>query len=154
MRLYLIQHGDAVDKSVDPDRPLSETGVRDVEAVGHFLVRLNLAPPEVRHRGKARARQPAERLAHHWGAPHVLVTSGLNPNDRVKPLYDELQKRDQDLVLVGHLPHLSKLASRLLAHDEDAEVVRFQKGGVVCLERDEAGAWHVEWMVVPDLLPQ
>jgi phosphohistidine phosphatase len=53
---------------------------------------------------------------------------------------------------VGHLPFLSRLASRLLAGDEDADVVSFRKGGVVCLQRGETGRWSVAWMVVPDVV--
>ena len=30
MRLYLVQHGEAVAKEVDPDRPLSEHGREDI----------------------------------------------------------------------------------------------------------------------------
>ncbi len=30
-------------------------------------------------------------------------------------------------------------------------VVRFRMGGVVCLGRDESGAWALEWMLVPEL---
>jgi len=32
MNLYLIQHGEAVNETVDPARPLSERGVREVKA--------------------------------------------------------------------------------------------------------------------------
>ena len=34
----------------------------------------------------------------------------------------------------------------------DVEVVRFQPGGVLCLERNEAGRWAIAWLVVPALL--
>ena len=33
MRLYLVQHGDAIPERVDPERPLSAEGRRNVEAV-------------------------------------------------------------------------------------------------------------------------
>lgn len=53
-------------------------------------------------------------------------------------------------MIVGHLPHLSRLASSLLTGRQDAEVVGFQYGGVVCLERTNDG-WKLGWMIVPDL---
>lgn len=37
MRVYLVQHGDAVPKEVDPDRPLSDTGRQDIERLAKFL---------------------------------------------------------------------------------------------------------------------
>lgn len=55
-------------------------------------------------------------------------------------------------MLVGHLPHLSKLAGLLLAGDPERKVVGFRQGGVACMERDEAGGWSVAWVVTPGLL--
>ncbi len=37
MRLYLVQHGEAVTKAVDPDRPLSEQGRADVERLAIWM---------------------------------------------------------------------------------------------------------------------
>jgi broad specificity phosphatase PhoE len=37
MRLYLVQHGDAVPEQLDPERPLSAAGRQDVEAVARLL---------------------------------------------------------------------------------------------------------------------
>jgi len=55
-------------------------------------------------------------------------------------------------MLVGHLPHLSRLASRLICGDEERKVVSFQMGGVVCLERDAEGNWSVRWALTPELV--
>jgi phosphohistidine phosphatase len=54
-------------------------------------------------------------------------------------------------MIVGHLPFMEKLASLLVAGSEDADIVAFQMGGVVCLERDDVGVWRVRWMVTPDM---
>src|ERR687897_643977 len=37
MRLYLVQHGDAVPEQLDPERPLSAAGRREVEAVARRI---------------------------------------------------------------------------------------------------------------------
>jgi hypothetical protein len=49
------------------------------------------------------------------------------------------------------MPHLSKLASRLLCGDPDAGIVDFSNGGVVCL-RSEDGRWSLQWSIPPSLL--
>ena len=49
-----------------------------------------------------------------------------------------------------HLPHLGKLVSYLVADDEDAGVVKFVNGGVVCVEKDSTG-YHIEWYLKPSL---
>ncbi len=153
MLLYLIQHGDAVDKSADPERPLSETGKRDVDAVGRFLEQAGLAIPTLWHSGKTRARQTAERLAPHV-APNgrLLEVKGLGPGDPVKPVGKKLGEEKTDLAIIGHLPYLARLAGWLLTGDEDASTITFERGAVLCLERDVAGRWHVRWMIVPSLL--
>jgi phosphohistidine phosphatase len=56
-------------------------------------------------------------------------------------------------MIVGHLPHLARLASLLITGSETLEVAAFQQGGVVCLEHDRAGeSWRIKWMLVPEIL--
>ncbi len=55
-------------------------------------------------------------------------------------------------MLVGHLPYLSRLVAQLLGAGADRTLVRFQMGGVVRMERDDAGRWAVGWMLVPELV--
>jgi len=153
MKLYLVQHGDALDKEVDPDRPLSPDGVRDVERVAAFARDAGIQVGEIWHSGKTRARQTAERLAEAI-APGVTLNESahLTPNSPVRLMGESLASPDKDLMLVGHLPHLASLAGLLLTGSEDSQPVTFQKGGIVCLERDEERAWHLAWMITPALL--
>ncbi len=56
-------------------------------------------------------------------------------------------------MVVGHLPFMGRLASRLVAGSEEANVAAFQPGTVACLERaDDGGGWALAWMVRPELL--
>ena len=57
MRLYLVQHGDAVPERLDPERPLSVAGRREVEAVGRLLAGAGARVAHVVHSGKLRAQQ-------------------------------------------------------------------------------------------------
>ncbi len=56
-------------------------------------------------------------------------------------------------MLVGHLPHMSRLASLLLKGDAEKNAVNFKQGSVVCLENPGDGNFSVEWMVTPELVP-
>ena len=64
-----------------------------------------------------------------------------------------LEKESKNLMLVGHLPHLSRLVARLLGLGAERTVVQFQMGGVVRIDRVESGGWVVQWALVPELLP-
>ena len=81
----------------------------------------------------------------------VVQRDGLAPKDPVGPLVKTLADHQADLMIVGHMPFMAKLASALLAGDRKAAIVTFQQGGVCCLHRDDDG-WHVAWMVVPAVL--
>jgi len=58
--------------------------------------------------------------------------------------------RSVGVLAYDHLPHLGKLVSYLVADDEDAGVVKFVNGGVVCVEKDSTG-YHIEWYLKPSL---
>ena len=57
-------------------------------------------------------------------------------------------------MLVGHLPHLSKLASWLLCGNPDNEVIAFHNSGIVGLWCNETGDWMVSEIVTPEMLPE
>lgn len=152
MKLYLVQHGDALEKTANPDRPLSASGRAAVEAVGRMLSHAGITVPTIGHSGKTRARQTAELLAEAVDAGEPLQErKDLSPNDPVEIVRQTLRYAETDIMLVGHLPFMGKLASLLLTGDEYADVLAFQKGGVACLERQDEVRWHLAWMVVPEL---
>ncbi|MFW6061917.1 MAG: phosphohistidine phosphatase SixA [Planctomycetota bacterium] len=153
MNLYLVQHGHAVDKERDPQRPLSEQGRRETQAMAGALRPLALRLPEVWHSGKTRAVQTAEILAEAVAAGGELVKrDDIFPRDEVESAGDDVEQREGDVMVVGHLPFLGRLASWLLAGDEDAGVIRFRYSGVLCLYRNPNGLWQVTWFITPDLL--
>lgn len=154
MRVYLVRHGDANPKAVDPNRGLSAKGLRDVQKMAAFLKPLGLRAGVVWHSGKARAAQTAQIMATAVASDAgVVQREGLAPNDPTKLLRKALAQADDDLMIVGHLPFLGKLASALVAGDEAAGVVDFPAGAAVCVERHGEATWAVVWMLIPDVLP-
>lgn len=145
MPMYFVQHGKAVAKEVDPGRPLSEEGRREVELVGAFLRRMDVTLRHVCHSGKTRARQTAELLSAEIGLDCVSELDGMKPDDDVVEFAEGLE---DNTMYVGHLPHMGRLVSYLVAGDEDADVVAFSSGGMVCVGKDETG-YHIKWFVTP-----
>jgi len=154
MVLYLVRHGEAMDKDEDPARPLTAQGRRDVERVAGLAKSTGIEVHQIRHSGKRRAEETAEILGEFLRpAGGVVAVSGMAPNDDVHAMAELLKRESQPLMYVGHLPFLEQLVSLLLTGRTDRSIVRFQKGGIVCLERDAAtGAWAVQWAVAPALL--
>jgi phosphohistidine phosphatase len=154
MRLYIVQHGDALPEQVDPERPLSAKGRRDVEAVARLLASAGTRAVRVAHSGKLRAQQTAEVLAAALAPAAVPeIMTGLNPNDPVEPVARRVAGWTSDTILVGHLPFMGRLVARLVAGHERGPVAAFVPGSVVCLEQGEAGRWAITWMVIPELAP-
>ena len=153
MRIYLMQHGKPVPKEEDPDRPLSDKGKGDVARMAEFLRNSGVKVQEVFHSGKIRARQTAEIMVSQLNPEgEAQERAGLSPLDDVKEIAGQIRDTDKALLIAGHLPHLGKLTSLLIAGDEGVPVVGFQQGGVVCLEKGEEGRWFVVWMLVPEIL--
>jgi phosphohistidine phosphatase len=153
MRMYLTQHGLAVPKDIDPDRPLSEQGRQDVRCLAELLGHAGIRVAQVFHSGKTRAEQTAALLAAPLlPAGRPQARAGLAPNDAVESLYRESAAWTGDTLIVGHLPFLGRLASLMLAGDPDRPTLAFQPGSLACLETDAAGHWVLLWMVRPELI--
>ena len=153
MKLYLVQHGEACAKEVDPERPLTEQGQADVERVAAFLKQANVNVERVLHSGKRRAQQTAECLAKVIVPDSDLETSAvINPNDDPNALDWPSACGHRDTLLVSHLPFLSKLVSHLSTGDENQLMTAYTPGSVVCLELIEDTHWQINWMIRPELL--
>lgn len=153
MKLYLVQHGKAASKEVDPARPLTGEGRQGVENVAEFIRPLKLSVAHLLHSDKKRAIETAEILANDIAvAEGRTQRQGLAPNDDVVPIADEIEGGDSDVMIVGHMPFLSKLVSLLLTGDQANGCVVFRNGGIVCLNQTEQNRWQVEWIITPELL--
>lgn len=153
MLLYLVQHAEAKSKEEDPKRGLTEKGLQDIKKVASYLARLNIRVDRIFHSGKKRALQTAEVLAEHLKPEEgISEKDGLAPMDEPQIWFERLSKLEEDLMLVGHLPHLSKLASLILTGDAEKTVINFKNAGILCLKRSEEAHWSVEWMITPDIV--
>jgi len=152
MVLYLVQHAEAQREEEDPARDLTERGRRDIQKVAGFLGKSRLAVSQIFHSGKTRALSTANLLAITLNpSKGISETTGLAPLDSPEIWAGRTEKMDEDIMLVGHLPHLGKLAARLVTGDEQKNVINFKMAGAVCLRRNENKEWAVDWMIIPSL---
>lgn len=153
MKLYLMQHGRSVTKEEDPERPLTSQGTDEVIKIAEFLSKASVKVSRVLHSGKIRAKQTAEIIISRLGPGEGPVEQkGLLPMDDVKDCFDQVNGLEHDIMIIGHLPHLTRLISLLIAGSESMPIVAFQHGGVVCLSRNNEPNWSISWMVVPEIV--
>lgn len=154
MKVYLVQHAKAKSKEEDPERPLSAAGRADIGKVAAYLAQnASLNIYQIYHSGKTRARQTAEILSDALHpAAELQEAADLQAMDDPSIWAKELPQMNGDVMLVGHKPYMPRLAGLLVCQDEEKQVVDFQKGGVVCLNRDSDEGWLVHWIVTPDVI--
>lgn len=151
MNLYLVQHAHARREEEDPERHLSPVGKAAIREMARFAGE-HVHVSKILHSGKARVRETAETLAETLRPREgVEATDGLDPKADPAVWAERLRSSVADLMLVGHLPHLSRLASLLLCGDEERTLISFQMGGILYAQRSD-DRWSVGWMVVPGLL--
>jgi phosphohistidine phosphatase len=153
MYLYLVQHGEAKREEEDPERGLTQKGLEDVRRAVDFATSRGLRVGAVYHSGKKRGLQTASFFGDFLRPGGGVVSSNsLAPNDDPSVWAERARRAEEDLMIVGHLPHLAMLAGLLLCGDAERQVIDFKMGGIVCLKRSETDQWMVEWMVVPEVL--
>ena len=155
IRLYLMQHGEAVPDAENPERPLTPRGREDVARLAAFLADAKVEIARLVHSGKRRAADSAALLAAALGPPVALELrpKGLLPGDSPVPLAEAILDWREDTLIVGHQPFLGRLASRLLLAKEQPAVFEFTPGTIACLaRRPVTGAWFLVWLLTPDLL--
>ena len=140
MELYFMQHGQAVSELEDPARPLSREGVTQSQASARAIQRLGIVFDVIICSPKRRSHQTAALVAEAIRYPYsdILESDTVLPQAEPDALLQKLSQMIGDKVLViGHLPNLSRLASTLLGSDK--ELVRFENCGLVCIEKGTEG---------------
>ena len=152
MSIYLSQHGKSASKGVDPQRGLTMEGRTEVTRVAEALQRAGISVDAIWHSGKARAAQTAEIFAAALvPAGGVRSREGIDPLDDVAAFAGSLVK-EGEAMYVGHLPFMERIVAYLITADADRPVIRFQNGGVVCLDWDaEVERWVIRWTAFPNL---
>ena len=148
MKLYLVQHGEAAPKEVNPERPLTKKGRRDVSRMAKHLKKRGVRVIATWHSEKLRATQTAQILGEAVSI-EVVKQVGLAPENPADKWLEELGSRVRDVMIVSHLPFLERLASLLLAGQKPSPPIGFKPGKVVCLERKD-GKWSLAWVAFPE----
>ncbi len=130
-------------------------GLKNPLRLGELLSKIDISTPLILHSGKARALQTSDILA--LGIqqrPKIESCEGLAPMDDPQRIAEVLSQSSDDVMMVGHLPHLQRLASLLLTEESEQNPVTFQNSGVVCLERNQDDSWSLRWAITPQLTGQ
>ncbi len=153
MKLFLIQHALAKSKEEDPERGITEEGYVITRKIASFAKQIPIEVRKIYHSGKKRAKETAEIFSEYLEPIDGLKSAkGLNPMDSHLIWAGLLSDIDDNIMLIGHLPHLQKLCNFLISKDENKEDIKFIYSGIVCLERYPGNRWVVIFEVNPETL--
>lgn len=159
MKFYLVRHAIAEDAGTsghedDSLRPLTEKGGDKMKKIASALRDLGVEPDLIVSSPYVRASQTASILAKTLKYKDELVyNDSLVPMGEPGDMIGEINEKYSvdELMLVGHEPSLSALASVLLAGNSDL-VIHLKKGGVCCLSVDDLHNNRkavLEWLITP-----
>jgi phosphohistidine phosphatase len=139
----------------DADRPLLPEGEERLRDAARAMQALRLEFDMILSSPLVRARQTAEVIAKAFGASKKMTFSEmLTPAGNVEELVDLINSRrpqPEDVLLVGHEPHLSGLISLFLGGEDGISVV-MKKGGLCKLAVGTLSAGkcaQLKWLLTP-----
>src|SRR3990172_8288751 len=157
MEIYLMQHGDYLTKDKDPEESLSSEGVEKMKKIAQALTRINIKVDQIITSPKKRARETAEIVAHAVGSSpdKIIETPFVKPLTPPQETIDYLGEfaHPSSLLIVGHLPSLTRITSFLLMDGSQA-VIHFERGGIVRIDVENlpTHSGQLRWYLTPELL--
>lgn len=151
MEVYFAQHGRAMSKDQDPDRPLTDEGRSETRQVARTAAAAGLEVDAVWHSGKLRARQTAEIFAEALEPPEgVVARDDLGATADPAGAVEACRASGLTVLLVGHKPFMSRLPALLLVDQPDREILDVRYSGLGALGEDDEG-WTLRWYLPPEL---
>lgn len=162
MKIYLLRHAIAVDHGTpgvtEEQRPLTPEGQLKMRAAAVGMKEFGVEFQALLTSPLVRARQTAEIVAAAFNTKRLLKElSALKPGSPIDKLWAALKpfSRCDRLMLVGHEPDLSRLASTLLSGRPEGLDINFKKGGLCLIEIDNLPPktrGSLRWLLTPKQL--
>jgi phosphohistidine phosphatase len=161
MQLYIVRHGMAIDREdpkcpPDPQRYLTEEGVKKTEQVAKGVASLGITADLFLTSPYIRAAQTAEIFAAalEYAKQKIRRTDLLLPGAEPSLLFRELAKDRQasSVFLFGHAPQLDDIVATALGSKR--HVTSLKKAGVALIElkRISPPIGLLAWLATPKLL--
>jgi phosphohistidine phosphatase len=155
VELYLMQHGEALAKDVDPERGLSPEGQDHVRVAARALSNLGIPITGICSSPKKRAIQTAQAVAYAFSVPDsaLRVIEALEPLVPPEEAIEALKPLGMEgaLLLAGHLPSLAEICAYIM---DSRGKVAFRMSGVGCLRVEgwSRGGGTFLWYLTPEHL--
>ena len=157
MEIYLMQFGPNLSKAEDPEEPLSPEGEAQILAAAQAIKKMGLQFDVILASPKRRSKQTAAIVAGAVGFPEENIVEtelvkAMTPAEETI-LYLKQFEGKNTVLLAGHLPSLSEVASSLLTEGSRA-AIQFERGGLgrIDVERLPTHEGKLRWYITPEQL--
>lgn len=142
MKIYLVRHGEAEGPEVNPERPLTKNGEKQVIKLASKIKSKHFAIDEIIHSGVLRADQTAHILQKELGLGHPISKGEeLLPGSDPKVWYEKLHQENKNIMLVGHMPFMGILGEMLIKNQMS---LGFSTASMISF-RFEDGEFLLDW---------
>lgn len=161
-QLLILRHAIALDRTeaaargiADSERLLSDKGARRMREVAAGIASLVEPPVTILSSPYLRTRQTAQILARNYPDTNIEMLDELAPGCAPRQLIHALNNSNgETLIIVGHEPDLSSLASLLLCRESE-NFIQLKKAAAALLEFPNgvaAGKGVLQWLMQPGQL--
>lgn len=155
MNLYFLRHAIAVPRGTlgyqDEDRPLTAPGKRKMKGIAEGMLQMELGFDRILCSPYLRARQTAEIVSKSFSG-EVELWKSLMPTANARQLIAALVRvPENNVLLVGHEPHLSTFISFLISGNFDSNI-ELKKGGLCKLSCEAISYGRcatLHWLMAP-----
>ena len=139
MQVFLVRHGEAA--SVGGEKKLTPAGKEKVEQLASELEKKGVELDHIYHSGIYRAQETAE-IIRDYLCPVMDIRLGteLLPNSDPNIWRKRLQAESGNIMLIGHMPYMSLLATKL------GRNLSFNTASVAAFE-GSGNSWKFLWQI-------
>jgi phosphohistidine phosphatase len=156
MKIYILRHAEAEPRApggAEGARKLTEAGRRELRAVLRLTRDAGVEPEVILASPWTRAQETALAARDALGTKQVIETKSLLPDVLPAQIWGEIRSLRplKELMLVGHEPHLTRLAAFFL---EAPVAIDLKKSAMIRIDvQDREGPPRgvLKWMLTPKL---
>jgi phosphohistidine phosphatase len=159
MELYLMRHGEAIDRSLpeaadDAARWLTEEGREETSIMARFLHRLGVKPDLALSSPLVRARQTAEVVADLIGPSRIELCEDLVYGGSFSGILQAISEHApaRRVLLTGHMPSIGRLVGWLAWNQRDSEI-RMRTAAICRIDLPDDGLspgyGDIRWLMSP-----
>lgn len=161
MKIFILRHGEAGAGVPDSERALTPRGAAQVRRLGQFLSgNPSFQPVNLLTSPYRRARETADQLIEAADARIAsrLILGRLEPEMDPVSLLELFEPMQGDVLVVGHNPNLSILASLLMSGERARSRLRLETSEMIALDWHpipnfgQTGTAELRWMIGPSLI--